>query len=89
MEDFTNAEDAAVAARINRQLSRANRFDNYRELTAKYPGTCNQCKGKVKKGDRVGWNKRYGVVCPTCWNKWVAENAEADAIEAGYMPQCL
>lgn len=88
MDEMTD-EDSATVARINRQLAGADRFDNYRELTAKFPGTCKSCSGPVKKGDRIGWNKRHGVVCPSCWNKWVEENRQADEIERGYMPNCL
>lgn len=63
------------------------RFDDYREITAKYDGTaCNDAHA-VHKGDRIGYAPRFRkVVCAACWRRWQAENAEADAIEAGYMP---
>lgn len=76
-----------TTARINRQLRTANRFDNYREITAKFDST-GECGHPIKKGDRIGWNKRHGCQCANCWSRWVAENREADAIEAGYMPSC-
>lgn len=76
-----------VARSINRQLAAANRFDNYREITAKFNST-GACGHQIKKGDRIGWNKRFGCQCSDCWSRWVAENREADAIEAGYMNSC-
>lgn len=71
--------------RINRQLKGANRFDNYREITAKFNST-GTCGHAIKKGDRIGWNRTHGTHCANCWAKWSAENREADAVEAGYMP---
>ncbi len=67
-----------------RYLSRNdNRFCNYREILAKFDstGACHP----IKKGEVIGWHTRHGAQCPICWAKWVAENREAEAIEAGYM----
>ena len=76
-----------ISANVNRMLKSADRFDNYREITAKFDST-GKCGHPIKKGDTIGWNKRHGCYCSACWSKWVAENREADAIEAGYMPSC-
>lgn len=73
-----------------------DRFYNYREITARFDSTSNACGAKVgghevKKGDRIGYNRSCRpakVMCTACWDRWVAENQEADAIESGYMPQC-
>ena len=73
--------------RVMRQLRTADRFDNYREITARFDST-GKCGHQIKKGDRIGWNKRHGCHCADCWSRWSAENREADAIEAGYMPSC-
>lgn len=62
-----------------------NRFDNYREIVSKFNST-GTCGHPIQKGDRIGWNRKYGCYCANCWDRWVAENREADAIEAGYMP---
>jgi hypothetical protein len=82
-----NAEydpEPEITASVNRQLSKADRFDNYREIKAKFDST-GACGHAIKKGDRIGWNKKFGCRCSNCWSKWVAENQEADAIEQGYM----
>ena len=62
-----------------------NRFDNYREITARLDST-GRCGHPIKRGDRVGWHKHHGARCSACWQTWKAENAEAAAIEAGHMP---
>lgn len=83
-----NAEydlEPETTSRVMRQLRTADRFDNYREITAKFDST-GKCGHAIKKGDRIGWNKRHGCQCASCWSRWVAENREAAAIEQGYMP---
>jgi len=65
-----------------------NRFDNYRELAARFAST-GACGHPIQKGDRIGWNKRHGAQCSSCWARRVAENREADAIERGYLPSPL
>ncbi len=82
-----NNEFDEISSRVRRQLSTANRFDNYREIRAKFDST-GACGHSIKKGDVIGWNKRYGCRCSNCWSKWVAENHEADMVEQGYMPSC-
>jgi len=79
--------EGEVYNRINRQLKAANRFDNYREITAKFAST-GACGHPIKKGDVIGWNKRYGCQCSDCWSRWVAENREAELIEVGLVPSC-
>ena len=80
--------DDEMTGRINRQLARADRFDNYREIRAKFDST-GTCGHEIKKGDVIGWNKTYGCQCKDCWAKWVNENKEADAIEQGHINSCL
>ncbi|UCC32309.1 MAG: hypothetical protein JSU86_08505 [Phycisphaerales bacterium] len=64
----------------------ADRFDNYREIEARFDST-GTCGHEISKGDVIGWHpKLRKTQCTTCWGKWVAENQEADAIESGYMP---
>jgi hypothetical protein len=79
-QDFDPQEVQAI---VN-ELKRADRFDNYREITAKF-NSIGKCGHQITKGDRIGYNKRFGCQCSNCWSRWVAENREADAIEAGYM----
>jgi hypothetical protein len=74
-------------SQINRIISRQDRFDNYRDITARFDSTGN-CGHPIKKGDRIGYSKRHGCKCADCWSKWSAENAEADAMERGYLPSC-
>ncbi len=69
------------------RMRRANRFDNYREIDAKFDST-GKCGHPIKRGDRIGWNKIHGAQCADCWAKWSAENREADMMEAGYSPNC-
>lgn len=67
------------------------RFDDHREITAKFDSTAS-CGHAIKTGDRIGYGRKHGqssTQCPDCWGKWSAENREADAIESGYMPQCM
>ncbi len=65
----------------------SNRFQNYREITAKFDSV-GKCGHAIKKGDVIGYHRQHGTQCPDCWQRWKAENAEADAIESGYMPCC-
>ena len=70
------------------------RFNSYRGISAKFDSIAT-CGHPVKAGDAIGFapSRRRGAKsetqCADCWAKWQAENAEADAIEAGYMPSCL
>lgn len=64
-----------------------NNFDFYREISARFNSTAT-CGHEVKKGEIIGYNPRNKKTqCSNCWARWVAENREADAIEAGYLPQ--
>lgn len=63
----------------------ANRFDNYRELVAKFDSV-GACGHSIKAGEVIGWHRLHGAQCPTCWRRWSEENAEADRIEAGVQP---
>jgi hypothetical protein len=79
-QDLINDVGTEVYHRINRQLRSANRFDNYREIRAKFNST-GACGHEIVKGDVIGWNKGYGCQCSNCWSKWVSENREADMVE--------
>ena len=70
--------------RINRQLKTADRFDNYREISAKFNST-GTCGHQIKKGDQIGYNRNHGCRCASCWSTWKAENREADMVERGEM----
>jgi hypothetical protein len=61
----------------------ADRFPNYRDIEARFDST-GSCGHPIKKGDRIGYNKRAGgkTMCAECWHRWCAENAEADYLEA-------
>ena len=73
------------------------RFDSFREIVAQYDSTSTDCGTAggghaIKKGDVIGYARTHGVAhthCAACWRKWVAENQYADAVESGYMPNCL
>jgi len=74
---------------MSRYMSRNdNRFDNYREITSKFAST-GKCGHAIKPGDVIGWHRKRGAQCPDCWAKWRAENAEAAAVESGYMNCCM
>jgi hypothetical protein len=75
MEDFDD-----VSGRVMKGLRTANRFDNYREIYAKFD-SMGACGHPIKKGDLIGYNKRHGCQCKECWAKWSAENREADMLE--------
>ena len=61
----------------------ADRFDNYREIEARFAST-GSCGHEINKGDRIGWQpKLKKTQCAACWQRWVAENAEADMLERG------
>jgi hypothetical protein len=74
----------------------APRFDDFREITAKFDSKSTDCGSatgghEIKKGEIIGYcrkNRNSHTVCDTCWAKWCAENAEADAIEAGFIHNC-
>lgn len=64
----------------------ADRFPNYRQIQGRFAST-GSCRHEISKGDVIGWHpKLKKAQCAACWAKWVAENQEADAIEAGYIP---
>ena len=61
----------------------ADRFDNYREIDARFAST-GSCGHAIGKGDRIGWHPGIKKTqCAACWQRWVAENAEADYLERG------
>ncbi len=61
----------------------ADRFDNYREIDARFAST-GTCGHAIRKGDRIGWQPAIKKTqCTACWARWVAENAEADMLERG------
>lgn len=73
---------------MSRYLNRdADRFDNYREIAAKFDST-GKCGHPIKTGDRIGWHRKHGARCAACWSAWVAENREAEMIESGYQNGC-
>jgi hypothetical protein len=84
MNDLPDYE-SEIASSVSRRLRTADRFDNYREITAKFDSV-GKCGHPIKKGDRIGYNRNFRPPCAACWAKWVTENREADAIESGYMP---
>ena len=66
------------------------RFYDYREITAKFDST-GTCGHDIKQGQVIGYcrrNRKSYTQCAACWQKWVAENQEADAIESGYINNC-
>ena len=61
----------------------ADRFDNYREIDARFAST-GTCGHAIAKGDRIGWHPILKKTqCTACWQRWCAENAEADVLERG------
>ena len=60
-----------------------DRFYNYREIAARFAST-GSCGHEISKGDVIGWQpKLKKTQCAACWQRWVAENAEADMLEGG------
>lgn len=50
-----------------------DRFDNYRELDARYPST-GTCGHDIRKGDRIGWHPGLKKTqCADCWDSWREE----------------
>jgi hypothetical protein len=69
--------------------AKGDRFPYYREIAARFDST-GSCGHEIRKGERIGWNPRVKKTqCAACWAQWTAENAEADAIERGYVGNCL
>ncbi len=69
--------------RSYRSSGNADRFDNYREIEARFAST-GSCGHEIVKGDRIGRQPRLKKTqCADCWQRWVAENAEADMLERG------
>lgn len=65
------------------------RFYHFRTIVAKRdsaPGEVD-CGHPVKKGDEIGYSRKYGIRCNGCWSKWVAENEEADRLERASAPE--
>jgi len=68
--------------------SNADRFDNYRDIAARFDST-GSCGHSIRKGDPIGWHpKLKKTQCKECWRKWCAENAEAESMERGELPMC-
>jgi hypothetical protein len=69
------------------------RFNDCREIVAKYPGKCHNaktCGAAVEVGDIIGYARKgreSAVFCQDCWTKWCAENAAADMDEQFYMTE--
>ena len=62
----------------------ADRFSNYRTITAKY-ASVGACGHPIKAGDEVGYHAGLKICrCSGCWQRWVAENAEAQMYEDRY-----
>ena len=67
--------------RSHRNTGSADRFENYREIDARFAST-GSCGHTIAKGDRIGWHPRLKKTqCADCWARWVAANAEADEQE--------
>jgi hypothetical protein len=65
------------------------RYSDFYELVARRDsgGCVNGADHRIKAGDVIGWSRAHRLACcAECWSRWVAENREADAIEAGYVP---
>ena len=72
---------------MSRYYSRsADRFDNYRQITARF-NSVGACGHGVAKGEQVGYHRSHGVQCAACWAKWQSENAEAAMLETSYTEQ--
>lgn len=70
-----------INSSVRRSLRTADRFDNYRTITARFAST-GKCGHPIKQGDTIGYNKQHGCQCAACWERWSAENAAAAADEA-------
>ena len=58
-----------------------NRFDNYREIVAKFDSVDSYGR-EIKKGDLIGYNPRNkATVCAESWRVWSYENRSAQAYE--------
>ena len=69
-----------------------DRFDYYSAIVARFDSVAS-CGHGIKKGELIGYNPSIRDIrgqkktqCASCWAKWVSENAEAEAIERGYLP---
>lgn len=63
----------------------SDRHSNYRQLTAKRPGTCSSCNAPFPAGAVIGWNPRNkNTCCESCWRKWCAEVREERDLEAAF-----
>ncbi len=64
-----------------RSYDNTPRFDDYREITAKFDSKSTDCGSKVggpdiKNGDAIGYCRRGGTshsLCADCWRAWVSE----------------
>ncbi len=67
--------------RSYRNNGHADRFDNYREIEARFAST-GSCGHEIAKCDPIGWHpKLKKTQCAACWQRWCAENAEAEMAE--------
>ena len=76
------AMEETIERQVRRSLARADRFDNYRQLTARFDSV-GACGHPIRKGDLIGYSPRAKTCrCAACWSRWCDENAAAAADEA-------
>ena len=54
------------------------RFNDYREVVARFATVGTRCHHEIRPGDRIGYAPRSKHwICADCWRAWAHENAEA------------
>ena len=76
-------EYSDISAGVRRSLRTADRFDNYRQIAAKFAST-GTCGHAIKKGETIGYSRLHGTRCAACWSQWAGENAAAAQDEELY-----
>jgi hypothetical protein len=61
-----------IAVQLKIARARQNRFENYREITSRF-NSRGACGHQILKGDLIGWNRRHGARCASCWLAWKQE----------------
>ncbi len=61
-----------IAVQFEIRKAGENRFENYREIKSRFD--CHgACGHQIRKGDLIGWNRRHGARCASCWAVWKQE----------------
>lgn len=64
-----------ISVQLRMHKTKQDRFENYRELTSRFDSH-GACGHRIRKGELIGWNRRHGAKCSSCWAAWKGTHAK-------------